>query len=243
MIPNAPQTTARYCEFSFGDKQLVTLGERGADRSEVKLYHMDKVLAKTFTVPPFLVMDGITQASWGNLNKSVYVSTQKGYMNIIMADNGSVENKRKVHKEPIISFCFSKDRIFLFTCSRDETYCMLDSDTLEILNTYNFHGNISRAIAISPLYRPDAKPTQRYHILVGGGQDEKEVTTTRKKGGFEIKLVNYITSEELAEIKGHFGPVHSLAFAPDGKTFASGSEDGFVRLHFFQTEYYTPKFE
>ena len=79
--------------------------------------------------------------------------------------------------------------------------------------------------------------------MVGGGQDEKEVTTTRKKGGFEIKLVNYITSEELAEIKGHFGPVHSLAFTPDGKAFASGSEDGFVRLHFFQTDYYTSKFE
>ncbi|MDR3734258.1 MAG: hypothetical protein P4L10_01835 [Acidobacteriaceae bacterium] len=186
-------------------------------------------------------MSGVTQVSWGNLNKTLYASTLKGYLNMVMCDSRSIENTRRVHKEPIISFTFSKDHIFLFTCSRDETYCMVDPDTLEILNTYNFHGNIARSLAISPLYKPDAKPVQRYHVLVGGGQDEKEVTTTRKKGGFEIKLVNYITSEELAEIKGHFGPVHSLAFAPDGKSFASGSEDGFVRLHFFQSDYYTDK--
>ena len=243
MIPNVPQSTARYCELSFGDKQIAILYDKGSEKTEVKLHNMEKVLAKNFVSPAFLTLDGITQISWGNLNKAIYVSTLKGTINVVLTDNGSIENKRKVHREAIISFTFSKDRIFLFTSSRDETYCMLDPDTLEILNTYNFHSNISRAIAISPLYKPNAKPTQRYHILVGGGQDEKEVTTTRKKGGFEIKLVNYITSEELAEIKGHFGPVHTLAYAPDGKSFASGSEDGFVRLHFFQPDYYTPKFE
>jgi len=200
-------------------------------------------LEHSFTVAKPVMLDGITQVSWGNLNKSLYVSTLKGTMNVFLTDTMSIDFKKKIHADAIVSFTFSKDKLFLFTCSRDETYCMLDPDTLEKIRVWNFHGSIARCIALSPLYKPNSKPVERYHILIGGGQDEKEVTTTRKKGGFEIRLVNYVTNEELAEIKGHFGPVHSLAWAPDGKSFASGSEDGYVRLHFFQPDYYTSKFD
>ncbi|KAG8546137.1 hypothetical protein GDO81_019712, partial [Engystomops pustulosus] len=51
-------------------------------------------------------------------------------------------------------------------------------------------------------------------------------------GGDDFKLYkyDYTTGEELESYKGHFGPVHCVRFSPDGELYASGSEDGTLRL-------------
>jgi len=80
--------------------------------------------------------------------------------------------------------------------------------------------------------------------MMCGGQDAKDVAVTGgQKGGFEIKLFNIIYNEKLANIKGHFGTVHSVDFHPDGQSFASGAEDGYVHYHRFLPEYFTKRFE
>ena len=43
-------------------------------------------------------------------------------------------------------------------------------------------------------------------------------------------LLDSATGEELEACRGHHGPVHALRFAPCGATYASGSEDGTIRL-------------
>lgn len=40
-----------------------------------------------------------------------------------------------------------------------------------------------------------------------------------------------IYQEEFGTVRGHFGPINAVAFHPDGRSFASGGEDGYVRLH------------
>lgn len=47
-----------------------------------------------------------------------------------------------------------------------------------------------------------------------------------------------IFQEEIGGVKGHFGPINTLAFHPNGKQYCSGGEDGYVRLHNFDDSYF-----
>jgi translation initiation factor 3 subunit I len=58
-----------------------------------------------------------------------------------------------------------------------------------------------------------------------------------------MKIHNIIFGDKLVEVHGHFGPVHSTSFSPDGFAFASGAEDGYVHYHRMPPEYFTKKFE
>ncbi|XP_064488964.1 serine-threonine kinase receptor-associated protein-like [Ornithodoros turicata] len=55
-------------------------------------------------------------------------------------------------------------------------------------------------------------------VFVCGGED------------FKMYKFEYETGNELESFKGHFGPVHCVRFSPDGELYASGSEDGTLRL-------------
>lgn len=50
-----------------------------------------------------------------------------------------------------------------------------------------------------------------------------------------VRLYDFATGEELECNRGHHGPVHCVRFAPGAATYASGSEDGTVRI--WRTDY------
>ena len=47
-----------------------------------------------------------------------------------------------------------------------------------------------------------------------------DVTTTSTRiGKFDARFFHMVFEEEIGRVKGHFGPINSVAFHPDGKRF------------------------
>jgi len=83
---------------------------------------------------------------------------------------------------------------------------------------------------ISPLFE---------HVLLGGGQDAAKVTTTSVHAGkFESVFFHKIFCQRLGSVKGHFGPINTVAFSPDNRMFCTGGEDGYVRLNHLDKFYF-----
>lgn len=66
-------------------------------------------------------------------------------------------------------------------------------------------------------------------------------TTSAKAGGFESRFFHKIYAEEFGNVRGHFGPINSVAFHPDGRSFTTGGEDGYVRIHHLGEDYTSNK--
>ena len=85
---------------------------------------------------------------------------------------------------------------------------------------YAFSGRCS-SLGAAPRARWQLQPlivcSAALQVLVVGGQEAADVTTTSTGAGkFEIRIFHKIFEEQLATVKGHFGPVNCVAYAPDG---------------------------
>jgi translation initiation factor 3 subunit I len=50
--------------------------------------------------------------------------------------------------------------------------------------------------------------------------------TTSSQGKFESRFYHLVYGEEFGRVKGHFGTINAIAVHPQGKSYASGAEDG-----------------
>ncbi|BBG94638.1 Transducin/WD40 repeat-like superfamily protein [Prunus dulcis] len=161
----------------------------------------------------------INRAVWGPLNRTIISAGEDAVIRIWDSETGKLlkENDKEVgHKKTITSLAKS----------------LWDIRTLTLIKTYLTERPVN-AVAMSPLLD---------HVVLGGGQDASAVTTTDHRAGkFEAKFYDKVLQEEIGGVKGHFGPINALAFNPDGKSFSSGGEDGYVRLHHFDSDYFNIK--
>ncbi|KAG0704161.1 WD40-repeat-containing domain protein [Suillus ampliporus] len=149
-----------------------------------------------------------------------------------IATGTEVLNNERAHMDVVTDLQLSPDRSYFVTSSKDKTARLHDTKTLRVLKTFTTE---------TPLNSASLAPNKPY-VLVGGGQEAMQVTTTSlRQGKFETRFWHKVFEEEVGRVKGHFGPINTLAVHPAGTSYASGGEDGFVRVHHFEESYFRAK--
>ena len=161
---------------------------------------------------------------------------EDGTVNQYDAKTGELYDSITVHEDTITDLQWAPDRSYFVTSSKDKTAKLvaLLPDGLSILKSYTADTPLNSA-AITPI---------KDYIIVGGGQAAMDVTTTSaRQGKFEARFYHRIFEEEIGRVRGHFGPLNYVAVSPTGKAYASGGEDGYVRLHHFDRGYFDFMYE
>ncbi len=176
-------------------------------------------------------VDGINKATsvgWTLANRHIVAGFDSGTIIKYDPETGQEVDRSNDHSERVNRINFNKDKTLMVTASKDCSTKLFDPETLQVIRTYKTDRPVNAAV-ISPLHP---------HVLLGGGQDAMQVTVTAASSGkFETRFFHMVYGEEFGRLKGHFGPINALAIHPSGKSFTSGAEDGFLRIHHFDSAY------
>lgn len=170
----------------------------------------------------------ISRIGWLPLNVGLLAAYDTGDLRIWDPKTGKLLRTIKAHDDNISFFTFNADKTLLLTSSADQSAKLWDMETFNLIKTYEADGPLNTC-GFSPV---------KEHVFLAGGQEAVKVTTTNATAGkFETRVWHMIFAKELGLIKGHFGPVNTLAVHPGGRLYASGGEDGFVRIFKLDQDY------
>ncbi|KAH1114165.1 hypothetical protein J1N35_007543 [Gossypium stocksii] len=110
-------------------------------------------------------------------------------------------------KSPVTSAEVSQDGRYITTAD-GSTVKFWDANHFGLVKSYDMPCNVESA-SLEPKHG---------NKFIAGGED------------MWVHVFDFHTGEELGCNKGHHGPVHCVRFSPGGGSFASGSEDGTIRI-------------
>ncbi|KAH6674372.1 putative eukaryotic translation initiation factor 3 subunit I [Halenospora varia] len=177
-----------------------------------------------------------TVAGFSYMNKYIIAGHEDGSVSQYDAKTGEQIDNTQVHELDmmITDLQWSPDRTYFITASKDKHAKLINARDLEVMKTYP---------SDTPLNSASITPKKDF-VILGGGQAAMDVTTTSaRQGKFEARFYHKIFEDEIGRVRGHFGPLNTVAVDPQGKGYASGGEDGYVRVHQFDKGYFDFTYE
>lgn len=163
-----------------------------------------------------------------------------------------------VHTGTIKSIVWAADPNVLITAAEDKKIRWWDLRTQSTIGEYTVDGSVGTCeldntsadgvlsvAAGKSVYFFDSSspgsliksmktPYEIASVAFHGGQ-RKFVTGGSSQNDTWVRVWDFDQETELETNKGHHGPIWSVSFSPDGKLYATGSEDGTVKLWKFTT--------
>lgn len=175
-----------------------------------------------------------TIATWSYGGFNIIAGHADGSISKYDAETGKLLDHSTPFKKTVTDVQTSSDRTYFIASSKDQTAKLFDIDSWKLLKVYESESPVNAA-CITPV---------KDYIILGGGQDARDVTTTSGgEGKFDAKIFHKIFEDEIGRVKGHFGPLNCIAIHPNGTSYVSGGEDGFIRLHHLPKSYFDFQYE
>nr|CAD7412058.1 unnamed protein product [Timema cristinae] len=232
-------SSVRTCNFSYsGNMAVYSTDKQLGHQCEMMIIDVRNVDESLGSSEPILRIpfneSKVTSLLWGALDEIIITGHENGDISQWDLRNGKKLMAISDHSGSINDMQMNKDGTMFITASKDKTAKLFDSDSLMFLKCYKTERPVNSA-AVSPIYD---------HVVLGGGQEAMDVTTTSTRTGkFDSRFFHLVFEEEFGRVKGHFGPINSVAFHPDGRSYSSGGEDGYVRIHNFDPSYFEFNFD
>jgi len=222
--------------FAQGDTQFLTVLDNIMGNKPT-IFTWDLELGNLANHPdcPVLTILGHTskigRAVWGPLNESIFSASDDTTLRVWNPKTGEQTAMCEEHKKKVTDIQFSKDMSLFVTSCIDQFVRLFETKSMSLLYAFNTERPLNSA-SISPLI--DCP-----YLICGGGQDAMSVTTTGAgQGKFMVTFFDHCFGDELGHVGGHFGPVNTLMYAPHGRGYTSGGEDGYIRIHHFDADYF-----
>lgn len=167
----------------------LVIPENSCKISPLKIYECKNELTK------------YVQAKFAIQNRSILVSREDGFLELINLQNGKIITESKFHDDIILDFDVDVQRGIILTASRDGYACVINFDTFQVINKFhpeNPTRNLN-ACKIAVIDNPDYININSINETVNKinekNKSEKDLTA------FSVDLDNLFASSTINEVK------------------------------------------